>query len=426
MPEFSPVVERLLRYVKINTRSVEPKDDDENPPIPSSAGQIVLAHLLKEELEEMSAEACGQLTTYSDESFTLHVPATEGMKNQPHVVWAAHLDTSPEEPGKATPVIQEYTGGDVVLEHGGLKIPESDLEGLIGKHIIRTDGTSLLGVDDKGGVAALMTVIETLVKSPTPIQHGPLTFWFCVDEEIGNLDISILPREFVESWDILYTVDGGRVGEIDISCFTGRMVYLKFTGQNAHPAEAIGKLFPAHIAAAAFVTMLAEKPTPMETKDRESFQYAVNITGNASEANVMCIPRAFDPAESDRLVREIEQLAARAAQRWGVKVAIQDKRSYVDTRACIESQMHLVEPCVKAHKEFNIETEFTSVRGGTDGAMINMHFPNLAAPNIGTGGRNFHSRTEFCVLEELELMPNIIIATIQGFTQILALGPTDL
>lgn len=272
-PVMVPVINRLLRYVRIDTRSIQPTPGVEQAH-PSCPNQRLLADLLKEELVglEVSPE---QITNLGDGSFLVHFPATEGCENAPHVVFASHLDTYFGCPGGANPIYPEkvYQGGDITLPNNGVVIPASDLVGLEGKRIITADGTTLLGADDKAGVAAIMTLIELIPQ----YAHGPFTVWFCTDEEIGEVGVKFLPPGVADTWDIFWTVDGKELNTLDVGCFYGAKVDVKFVGNDTHPGVSGQNLKPAHYAACRFVDKLAEWPSPWTTKDAESFIYVPSM-----------------------------------------------------------------------------------------------------------------------------------------------------
>lgn len=330
------------------------------------------------------------------------------------MAFAAHLDTYPGVSGLAKPIVHVYEGGDINLPNDGVVIPASDLVGLEGKHIVTSDGTSLLGGDDKAGVAALVTTIQEVFTSG--MAHGPLTFWFCVDEEIAKLDIKVVPEDIVKSWDVFLTVDGLRVGDIDVGCFVCRYNKVIFKGMDAHPGPQGDKVVPAHYVAALFVVELNQRgPAPWDMK--ESFYYATSIEGNASQAVVTCVPRSFDRAESDEMVNVIKTLAKECAESWDCTFDVEDDLACINTRAAIEPRRALIEPVVLAHRKHGFSGDLHDVRGGTDGAMVNMVYPDLPAPNMGTGGTNLHSLREFLVVEELEAVPLILLDTIAGYAK---------
>ena len=427
----SPVVERFLKYVKINTRSVPAKTDKEREERgkPSCEGQKELKQEILTEIGTPSGDKFlvlghetpegATLTSFADGSFLVFLPATEGCEDIPHVVYAAHMDTYYDFSGDVTPHIHTHTGGDLVVnEELGVVIPASDLEGVKeGDLVITSDGTSVLGSDDKAGVAAMVEVILDLVKAKHA--HGPLSFWFCTDEEIGELDINVLPEEMVKSWDILWTIDSERLDSVDIGCFFVRWIRMTFKGTDAHPGVAGHKLKPAHLAASVFTANMTElMPTPMETSGMEGTVYISEINGGPSEASLMCKVLSFEQGESDYMAKYAIQAANLAAGKFGTTVEVDDQMLCKNPRVAIAERMDLVKigidalTCVLGH-----EPEQVEVRGGTDGAMVNMVYPNLPTPNFPTGGKNLHGPQEFLVVEELEMLVITLTAMIIAYVK---------
>ncbi len=407
------VVERFMRYASIDTQSVMFKPGEDRI-VPSCEGQLKLAKLIRSELRAFGVNP-EWITEFIDGSFMILIPASPNYEDCVHSVFAAHLDTYFGVSGKTEPQLHNYSCGDISI--GATVIPESDLKGLEGKQIITSNGESLLGGDDKAGIASIMSAIEHLILD-SEIVHGPITFWFCTDEEIGELGIDSIPKEIIENWDILWTVDGEAVGQIDTGCFDCRWTDVTFKGKDAHPGVAGHKILPAHYAAIYFMRTLIEKPNPMTTSGDESFYYITNFEGTPSEALVRCAPRAFDSEESQSMVSEIERLAELSGKMYDVSVEITDKLLCINTRPAIDSKKDLLDIGVLAHEKEGYDIKLINVRAGTDGAMINMTYPDLPAPNMGNGSRNIHSPQEFVVVGELESVELIILNMVQGYTQI--------
>ncbi|MHB8831412.1 MAG: M20/M25/M40 family metallo-hydrolase [Patescibacteria group bacterium] len=411
----SAIMQRFLGYVQINTRSVLPKSGEERVK-PSSDGQKELASVIRSEIAGMGSAWTGQITEFTDGSFLACLPATKGCEQAPHVAFAAHMDTYFGVPGDTKPIVHAYEGGDIKLPNDGVVIPAADLVGLEGKHIVTSDGTSLLGGDDKAGVAAMVTTIQEILTSG--MAHGPLTFWFCVDEEIGSIDIEVVDKEIVKSWDVFWNVDGERVGTVDVGCFVCRFVDVIFKGSDAHPGVQGDKLCPAHYAAASFMTNLVEeKPAPWDTDESTSFYYVTKIEGNASQAIAYCAPRTFDLDESERMLETIKEFAESSAWDFDCTYEVKDRLICVNARVAIEPRMALIKPGVTAHRKHGFSGDLHDVRGGTDGAMVNMVYPKLPAPNMGTGAKNLHGLQEFLVVEELEVVPSILLDMIAEYAK---------
>ncbi|MBI5731942.1 MAG: M20/M25/M40 family metallo-hydrolase [Candidatus Magasanikbacteria bacterium] len=394
---------------------------------PTSIGQETILRLLEENIEEAlkgkrNGLAIPAIKRLSDKSLLAQFPAAPGCENAPAVCFAAHVDTHPDCVGKANPIIHDYQGGDLKLPCQGIVIPASDLQRFVGGRIITGDGTSLLGGDDKTGVAALITVIETLVSQPD-FPHGRLDFWFAVDEEIGGMISDILPEEVVHNWSILWTADGGEVGLIDIATMCGGFLKVEFKGVNAHPGDEGYNLKPAHYAAAELVAKIGELPSPWNTSGLESFFYATNIEeGKADSCRVLFHPRSFERAEIQKMAAEIKNLAQAAARQYGVAVTIKDEGViYTDTGPAIEARKYLLSPVISAHREAGFEPHFQTVRAGTDGSTLNLKYPRLPAPNLGVGAFRIHSQYEFVVARQLEALPRIILKMIEGYALMAAL-----
>ncbi len=415
------VVERFMQYVSIDTRSREHKLGE--PLVsPSSDGQVLLLKRLQQELfaervirvyDNETQERWAEVQRLNDGSLLARVP---GNLPGPHLAFSAHVDTHPNNPGRANPMVHHYQGGDILLPIGGVKIPAASLKGLEGKSIITSDGSSLLGGDDKAGVAAL---VEALIRLVTlGINSVPVDFWFTVDEEIGKDNISALPADIAKKWDILFTADGDAVGVIDVETMAGGKVIVEFNGADAHPGDDGKSLRPAHYAAARLVERLSRYPSPWNTSGNESFYYASAIEESGPNfARVLVYPRSFQPEEIARMGRIVEILAYNAAKRFGVKSDSVVGPIYTNTALAINKRYDLLGPALTAHERvLGRPPKLQKVRAGTDGSAINLfYYPELPAPNLGVGARRVHSREEFVVLEELKLLPELILAIIAGY-----------
>lgn len=408
------VIERFLKYVQYDTRSVQSAPGVE-PTHPSSPGQVILAEEVKVELMSLGVPK-DNFVQLRDGSFLVQFPATEGCEKAPHIVLAAHVDTYFGCPGKANPILHEYEGGDLALPNDDVVIPEADLKGLGGKLIITADGTSLLGGDDKAGVAAIVTFVEDMLERNIP--HGPLTIWICTDEEIGEVGVAFLPPGTAEQWDFFWTVDGEKLKVVDIGCFYGAGVDVEFLGNDTHPGVSGQSLKPAHYAACRFVVKLGDEvPTPWQTSGEESFIYVPALpAGTASKSLIKVFPRTFRQEEIPEMRETIRRVAEEAAEHYGVKTVVSEaKVLYVSTEVAIDANRQLLEPGLDALRTFGVEPELHRVRAGTDGAMLNMTYPKIPAPNLGAGARNLHGVREFLVANELELVPDILTDMIRRY-----------
>lgn len=421
------VVERFMQYVSIDTRSREHKPGE--PVVsPSSDGQVLLLKRLQQELfaervifnyGDTAQERWAEVHRLDDGSLLVRVP---GNLPGPHLAFSAHVDTHPNNPGRANPMVHFFEGKNIVLPVGGVTIPASALAGLEGKSIITSDGSSLLGGDDKAGVAALMDVLIRLVT--LGVDSGPVDFWFTVDEEVGGNNISALPADIAREWDVLFTVDGDAVGTVDVETMAGGKITVEFKGADAHPGDDGASLHPAHYAAARLVERLSRYQSPWNTSGWQSFYYASAIEeGGPNLTRVLVYPRSFDPAEIVKMAHTVGILAHNAAKRFGVTSEVLDEGLiYTNTVGAIKKRQDLLgpfSPLAAAHQRvLGHAPKFQSVRAGTDGSTMNLFYPDLPAPNLGAGARRVHSREEFVVLEELVLLPEIILAMIAEYAKL--------
>ena len=397
------IIERFLRYVSINTRSLVDSIE-----IPSSKGQIELAKIIAKELSLIVPDAKINLT---DQGLLIcQVPASLGFENSAHVCLSAHFDTYYDQSGDVSPIIHDYQGGDLVLPKNNVVIPLSenqDLLKFIGSKIITADGSSILGADDKAGLAGIVTAIELLTQQKR--SHGPITLVFFPDEEISRFDFNSLPVDLANSWNVFWTIDGLELGTIDQECFIANNVTIIFKGVDAHPGVAGQKLVPAHYAACALVNLLAQKPTPWQTSDRESYIYVDSIVGSAPEAKVVCIPRSFESSEVKRLIKEIKSAVQEVSKIYPkVNFTIEIKQLSQNTLSAIEKKSWVLSPAKEAMRNHGYEPILRACRAGTDGAMFNLIYPNIPAPDMGYGARNVHELHEWIPVKELEVLPLII------------------
>jgi len=401
------VIKRFLEYVAIDTTSRLP-DIGSTPTKPSSAGQVELANLVKEDLDPWDLS----IMDLADGSFMVLIPASVGCQSRPHLAFAVHLDTYFGLPGKVQPMFFQCAGQDIVLPNSGTVIPAEDLRGLRGKSIITSMGDTLLGADDKAGLAAMVTAIRRIMT--TGIKHGPLSFWFCVDEETCSLDATMLPKGVIDNWDILFTLDGdSKLGVIETACFNGLQLEIIFKGSSAHPGLAGDKLRPAVYAAVELADLIPRHwKSPMYSSGREGFVYLYEVVGNASQARVSCDIRSFDLKWGLLVAKRIIDMANNVSGDRLVSCETAVVNNYVNIAKAIKGKRSLLEIAARAHRKFGCRPQFRSARAGTDGAMLNLHYPNLPAPNLSTGARNIHSQNEFLVVEELVKLVDILMAMV--------------
>lgn len=389
----SRLLERFLRYVRIDT-AADPTSDE----YPSTQKQRTLAQLLEQELVAMSIS-----DAHMDENALVWgtVPASNG-GGTPAVALVAHMDTSPEAPSaNVTPqVIEAYAGGDISLA-SGIEISFSDtpeLASMIGKTLITTDGTTLLGGDDKAGIAIIMELAETLIENPH-LQHGDVRLLFTCDEEIGHgtdkIDLQKLDAT------VAYTVDGGGAGDIDVETFSADGATVRFTGNNIHPAIAKDVMLNAVRAAADFVAELPrDGMTPETTSERQGFIHPNAIHGGVGEATVELILRSFDSEDLDGYADIVRAAAETAAKKTpGVKADVKIYRQYRNLREGLEKLPQSVDFAEQAFKNLGRLCSREIVRGGTDGSQLTEK--GLPTPNLSSGQHNIHSVREFACLDEM-------------------------
>jgi len=404
---------RFLSYVAIDTQSVNGKPGEKKK-MPSSEGQSVLIGILCQELLGMGI-AAEQMTILADGSLKAVIPATEGCENSAHICLNAHVDTYPGQPGDVRPIVhEEYEGGDIVLSEE-VSIPASDLEGLEGETIITSDGESLLGGDDKAGVAEIMAALPHILN----MEHGPITVFFFTDEETGAGNfIDLLDPAEVAEWDLFASFDGLEAGTLDVGCFNAGAVTVVFKGADAHPGIKGKDMKPAHYAAAEFVRKLnTTEPQPWESgaNSGAGFIYATDFSGNASTATVQIIVRSFNLQElTERFFIDLVDHANYAAAEFGLECKVSPMViQYKSTKEAVNRHNHHVLLATNALEKSGLVVVKRKIRAGTDGAMLNVRFPNVPCLNFGTGEYNCHQRTEFVVLEQMLAMVQAILNLVE-------------
>lgn len=392
--------ERLLNYVRIWTTS-----DEDSETVPSSDRQLDLAKILVEEMKAM-----GVMDARVDEKGYVYgsLKATEGMEDKPAIGFIAHMDTAPDFNGRDVKpqLIENYDGGDVCLGDSGRTLSVSDfphLKELKGRTLITTDGTSLLGADDKAGIADIMTAIDEIIKENRP--HGRLCIGFTPDEEVGRgvdfFDVKGFGADFA------YTVDGSKEGEIEYENFNASEAVFKVHGVNVHPGEAKNIMVNASLIAMEINKMLPDNETPRHTEGYEGFYHLTDMTGNVEHAELKYIVRDHDGklfSDREERLRSIERLMNQKHGEGTVELEIRE--SYRNMKEKIEACMHLIENAKTAIKKEGIEPKVSPIRGGTDGARLS--FMGLPCPNLGTGGYAFHGPFEHITVEGMDKAVNII------------------
>ena len=408
----SKVIERLLEYVKIDTQS-----DGASKTTPSSQKQHHLAKLLKKELEEMGA----QEITYDEEHCYVYatIPASEGCENTPVLGFISHMDTaSPVSGANVKPrVVENYDGGDILLnKEKNIWMKAEEFPNLAkhkGKDLIVTDGTTLLGADDKAGVAEIMSMTEYFLSHPE-CKHGKIRVGFTPDEEIGrgpdHFDVALFGA------DIAYTVDGGPIGELEYENFNAASAELKVYGRSVHPGSAKNAMKNAILIAMEFQNMLPEFQNPMYTEGYEGFFYLDSITGDVEETTSEYIIRDHDRTLFEQKKQLFEKTAEYLNFKYGagtVETKVED--SYYNMKEVIEPHMYLIDNAKKCMEELGITPVVSPIRGGTDGARLS--FMGLPCPNLCTGGENFHGRYEFACVQSIEKIVELLVRIAESYVK---------
>ncbi|RKY43456.1 MAG: peptidase T, partial [Candidatus Neomarinimicrobiota bacterium] len=387
------LLERFLRYVKIDTQSREGVEDK----FPSTEKQKELSKLLVKELRELGLEDA-EMDEYGYVMATLPSNLSEGERSKvPAIGFIAHVDTSPEVSGKdVKPIIhRNYRGGDIVLPGAPdqvIKFEENPaLKDHIGDDIITSDGTTLLGADDKAGIAEIMTAIEYLLNHPE-IKHGDIRIAFTPDEEVGNGTKYFDKEKFGVKY--AYTVDGESIGEIENETFNASGAVFTIHGINVHPGYAKNKLVNAVKIASFIVQEIDKYPAPENTEKREGYLHPYVIEGGVEKCTVKVLIRDFETSgmkEKENILNDIKKTAE--SKFPGSKVELEIKESYKNMKIKLEEDPRVVEYALEAVKMAGLEPKLQIIRGGTDGAKL--CFMGVLTPNIFTGGHNFHSKQEW-------------------------------
>ncbi len=396
------VTDRFLRYVKYDTQS-----DELTNLTPSTHGQFAFAQILEKELRELGLEEI-----FLDENGYLMatLPANTDKKGVPTVGFIAHLDTSPDMSGRnVNPrIVKAYEGGDITLnEADNIILSPSqfpELLNYLGQDLIVTDGTTLLGADDKAGIAEIISAVVYLQKHPE-IKHGKIRVAFNPDEEIGQGAHKFDVERFGAEW--AYTMDGGEIGELEYENFNAAVAKVTFKGRNVHPGYAKHKMINSQRIANQFMSMLPRWETPEHTEGYEGFYHLVQIEGDVEKTTLTYIIRDHDRDRFERRKKELEHLVRKTNNEFPECCAIEIKDQYYNMREKIEPVMHIIEIAKQAMKDAGVTPKVQPIRGGTDGAQLS--FKGLPCPNIFAGGLNFHGRFEFVPVPSMEKARDVIV-----------------
>ncbi len=394
---------RFINYAKIYSTS-----NPESETTPSTERQWDIANYIYEELKtlglsDVSIDEHGYIYAY--------VPSNLDQDNEPVVGFIAHYDTSPDFSGEnVKPIIwDDYDGGDLLLnKETGFTLSPSKFESLkqyVGKTLITTDGTTLLGADDKAGVAEIVTAAEYLLAHPE-IKHGRIAIGFTPDEEIGRGAHKFDVEKFGAEW--AYTMDGSEAGELEYENFNAAGAVVKIHGLSVHPGYAYGKMVNAALLAAEFAKMLPENETPSTTKGFEGFFHLTDINADVSEAKLQYIIRDHDEEKFEARKKLMTDKVAEFNAQHGENTAeVEIKEQYRNMKQQFEGKMHIIDIAAQAMRDANVEPKIKAIRGGTDGAQLS--YMGLPCPNIFAGGMNFHGPYEYVALETMEKAVKVIV-----------------
>lgn len=395
------VTERFLSYVAFDTQS-----DELTNMTPSTPGQMIFARFLKERLEEMGLEEI----SLDDNGYLMATLPANCDCDAPVVGFIAHLDTAPDMSGKNVKprIVEKYDGKVIVLneEQKIVLSPEEfpELLNYLGQDLIVTDGTTLLGADDKAGIAEIVSAVAYLQSHPE-IKHGKIRIAFNPDEEIGlgahKFDVARFGADFA------YTMDGGAVGELEYENFNAAGAKVTILGRNVHPGTAKHKMINSMRVATQFIVMLPRWETPEHTEGYEGFYHLVGIEGTVEKTVLSYIIRDHDRARFESRKREMEHLVRKTNAEYPGCASVEIKDQYYNMREKIEPVMHIIEVAEKAMREAGVEPKVQPIRGGTDGAQLS--FKGLPCPNIFAGGENFHGRYEFVAIQSMEKATDVIV-----------------
>ena len=396
------LVERFLKYVSFDTQS-----DEMSGVTPSTSGQMLFAHYLREELEKLGLE---DIELDGNGYLFATLPANID-KEVPVIGFIAHMDTSPDMSGKdVNPrIVENYDGKVIVLcAEESIVLSPSQFPELLdhkGEDLIVTDGRTLLGADDKAGIAEIVSAIVYLQQHPE-IKHGKIRIGFNPDEEIGLGAHKFDVKKFGCNW--AYTMDGGEVGELEFENFNAASAKIVFKGRNVHPGYAKHKMINSIRVANRFMAMLPSHETPEHTEGYEGFYHLTGINGEVEQTTISYIVRDHDRTRFESRKQELEHLVRKINAEYGEGTALLELHDqYYNMREQIEPVMHVIDIAFEAMKAVGVEPHVKAIRGGTDGAQLS--FKGLPCPNIFAGGLNFHGRYEFVPIQSMEKAMKVIV-----------------
>ena len=404
------LIDRFIKYAKIHTTS-----DEESLTVPSTEIQKNLGKILVKDLKEI-----GLLDAHMDDKGYVYASLKSNTdKNLKKIGFIAHMDTSPAAKGEGVkPQIHEnYDGCDIVVnKEKNIVLSPSEFQTLsdkIGKTIITSDGTTLLGADNKAGITEIIEALKFIAENPD-IEHSDIKVCFTPDEEIGRgadyFDVEKFDADFA------YTVDGGEIGELEYENFNAAGVNIKIIGKSVHPGYAYGVMINAASVASEFHSMIPKDEVPEKTKDYEGFYMLNSMIGEVDEAKLSYILRDFDLEKLEIKKNKIREIAKTLQQKYGEdRILVDIKDSYYNMREKIEPVMYIVDLAKESMKQADVEAKIVPIRGGTDGARLS--YMGLPTPNLFTGGYNFHGYYEYAVAEEMLKAKEVIVNIVKNNTK---------
>lgn len=404
------IAERFIRYARIDTQS-----DETSTTCPSTSKQFILIKSLADELIDMGLtkvdiDSNGYLFATIPSNVTYKVPS---------IGFIAHVDVSPDAPAETVKpnIVKEYDGGDILLnaEENIVLSPKDfpELKKYIGQDMITTDGSTLLGADDKAGIAAIMQMAEYVQNNPD-FKHGTIKIAFTPDEEIGRGTDLFDVKKF--GADFAYTIDGGEIGEIEYENFNAAFAKISVTGKGVHPGSAKGKMVNATLLISRIIGSVPIESTPRYTDGHQGFFHFFKVEGDVENAKAEVLIRDHDNAKFEQKKKWLLDSANALCKEYGgeyIKVEITDQ--YRNMREMIEPHMHIVDTAIEAMKEIGITPKVQPIRGGTDGARLS--YMGLPTPNIFAGGLNFHSRFEYVPIDSMEKASETIVKIIELYAK---------
>ena len=402
----SKVVENFIKYISYDTKS-----DEESTTVPSTIGQMILAKELVAQLKAMGLNHA----SVDNNGYVMATIESNIEKNVPTIGFIAHMDTSPDMSGKDVKpnFVYNYNGKDIILnkENNIVLSPKDfpELADYLGKTIITTDGTTLLGADDKAGIAEIMAAAEYLMNDPN-IKHGTIRIGFTPDEEVGRGADIFDVKKF--GADFAYTMDGGPIGELEYENFNAAGVKITIHGRNVHPGSAKGKMIHSSLIANEFINSMPQNETPATTEGYEGFYHLISINGEVEQTKLQYIIRDFNSESYKNRKLFIKDIVNKLNIKYGsetVELTIKDQ--YFNMKEKIEPVKHIVDTAFTALTQVGVNPIMQPIRGGTDGARLS--FMGLPTPNIFAGGHNFHGKYEFIPTFAMEKAVDVILKIVE-------------